>query len=178
MKLQEINNSSKKTKKIIKEVFAELLEENKKINNITVTELTKRANISRGAFYTHYDSIFDVIQEMEDEIQEIAFSGLKKVSSYEDYIDFIFDYLKSKEELYNKLLQSNDSILFINRFSKKFFNVLKETMHIDDKYIDLKINFYTEGAAILIIKYFRKEIDFSLDEIKNYLKEVYDKIIK
>ena len=47
----------------------------------------------------------------------------------------LFNYLKSipeerlilvkgnHEELYNKLLQSNDSILFINRFSKKFFNV-------------------------------------------------------
>lgn len=178
MKLQEINKGSKKTRNLIKNAFAELLEENKEINNITVTELTKRANISRGSFYTHYDSIYDVAQEMEDELQEIAFSGLKKVSSCEDYIDIIFNYLKSEEDLYAKLLKSNDPILFMNRLSKKFFNALKEVMHSDDKYIDLKINFYTEGAAILLIKYFRKEINFSLDEIKNYLKEVYYKIIE
>ena len=78
--------------------------------------------------------------------------------------------MKSEEDLYTKLLKSNDPILFMNRLSKKFFNALKEVMHSDDKYIDLKINFYTEGAAILLIKYFRKEINFSLDEIKNAFK--------
>lgn len=178
MKLKEKNAGSIKTRNLIKKSFAELLEKNKEINNISVTELTKQANISRGSFYTHYDSIYDVAQEMEDELQEIAFSGLKKVSSYEDYLDIIFDYLKSNEDLYTKLLKSNDPILFMNRLSKKFFNALKEVIQADDdKYIDLKITFYTEGAVILLIKYFRKEIDYSLDEIKNYLKDAYVKIL-
>lgn len=178
MKLQELNAGSKKTRKLIKNAFAELLEENKEINNITVTELTKRADISRGSFYTHYDNIYDVAQEMEDELQDVAFSGLKKVSNYEDYIDIIFDYLKGKEDLYCKLLKSNDSILFMNRLSKKFFNALKEVINTDDKYLELKIYFYTEGAAILLIKYFRRELDFSLDEIKVYLKDVYHKVVE
>lgn len=176
MKLKGINNSSKKTIALIKNTFAELLEEKKEIYNITVTELVERANITRGAFYSHYDNIFDVAQEMENELQEIAFSNLKKMSSYDDinyYLDIIFDYLKTNEGLYRKLLKSNDPILFMNRLNHKLFNTIKEALPVSNKKIDISINFYTSGAGILLIKYFRDEVDFSLDEIKQYLKDAF-----
>ena len=105
MKLKGINNSSKKTIHAIKHAFAELLEEKGAINNITVTELVKRADLTRGAFYSHYDSIYDVAQEIESDLQEIAFSNIKKVSSMNDMYDFIdlmFNYLKDNEELYRQ----------------------------------------------------------------------------
>ena len=76
---------------------------------------------------------------MEDELQEVAFSGLKKVSSCEDYIDIIFNYLKSEEDLYAKLLKSNDPILFMNRLSKKFFNAFLELTNIESE--DFSIDF-------------------------------------
>ena len=108
MKLKGINNGSRKTTNAIKNSFAELLEEKGEINNITVTELVKRANITRGAFYSHYDSIFDVAGEIENDLQEIAFSNIKNISSIDDIYDFIdlmFEYLKNNEELYRKLMQ-------------------------------------------------------------------------
>lgn len=179
MKLKGINNSSKKTINIIKNSFAELLEEKKEISNITVTELVKRANITRGAFYSHYDNIYDVAQEMENELQEIAFSNLKKITSFDDvnyYLDSIFDYLITNEELYKKLLKSNDPILFMNRLYKKFFIALKSTFNSSDKNIDINLQFYTNGAIVLLIKYFREESELSLLEIKEYLKKVFLKL--
>lgn len=179
MKLKGINNSSKKTISLIKNTFAELLEEKKEINNITVTELVERADITRGAFYSHYDNIFDVAQEMENELQEIAFSNLKKISSYDDinyYLDILFDYLKTNEELYRKLLKSNDPVLFMNRLNYKMFSAIKEALPVSNSNIDININFYTSGAGILLIKYFRDELSFSLNDIKNYLKDVFVKL--
>ena len=175
MKLKGINNGSRKTTNAIKNSFAELLEEKGEINNITVTELVKRANITRGSFYSHYDSIFDVAGEIESDLQEIAFSNIKNISSIDDIYDFIdlmFEYLKNNEELYRKLMQSNDPIMFINRLSKKFYNVFAKIINSKDEEQDLKINFYISGTFSLLVKYYRNEINYELDISKNYLKEV------
>ena len=67
MKVQNKNHSSLKTKMKIQESFAMLLQEKNEIKNISVTELSKRADITRSAFYTHYSSIYDVAKELEEE---------------------------------------------------------------------------------------------------------------
>lgn len=175
MKLKGINNSSKKTIHAIKHAFAELLEEKGAINNITVTELVKRADLTRGAFYSHYDSIYDVAQEIESDLQEIAFSNIKKVSSMNDMYDFIdlmFNYLKDNEELYRKLMQSNDPIMFINRLSKKFSHVFSEIIAAKNEEQEINILFYISGTFSLLVKYYRNEISYSLDTIRDYLKEL------
>lgn len=71
MKVKNVNSASKKTNKRIKEAFAELLQEKKDLNNITVTELVVRADITRSSFYTHFDSIYDVAQSLQDETLEV-----------------------------------------------------------------------------------------------------------
>ena len=53
-------------------IMKELINRYKEIKNITVTELVKRANITRGSFYSHYDSIFDVAGEIESDLQITA----------------------------------------------------------------------------------------------------------
>ena len=68
VKLKGINNSSRKTKELIKKSFAELLEEKKETKNITVKELVERVDLTRGAFYSHYDNIYEVASEIQDEI--------------------------------------------------------------------------------------------------------------
>ena len=52
MKAKNLNNSSKKTRAIIKSTFAEMLSEKKEISKISVTELVKRADINRGVLFT------------------------------------------------------------------------------------------------------------------------------
>lgn len=56
----------RKTRELIKNALIELLRE-KNISAVTVTELTRRADIDRRTFYLHYDRVEDVITEMEQE---------------------------------------------------------------------------------------------------------------
>ena len=180
MKLKGINNGSKKTTTAIKNTFAELLKEKGEINSITVTELAKRTNITRSAFYSHYDSIYDVAQEIESELQELAFSNIENISSIKDlynFIDVLFDYLKNNESLYRKLMQSNDPIIYINRLNKKFYNALIKVTKTKDEELDVIINFYISGALSLLIKYYRNEINESLDSLNVYFKKILNKLI-
>lgn len=68
MKVKNLNRSSAKTKRIIKSVFAEMLSEYKEISRISVSELCRRADISRSTFYSHYDDTYSIAQDYENEL--------------------------------------------------------------------------------------------------------------
>lgn len=85
MKVQFLNSSSLKTRELIKKAFAELLNEKKHLDKVTVTELVKKANITRSTFYTHYDNIYDVAQDyqLQTIVQQKLFQALKTNSTNE-----------------------------------------------------------------------------------------------
>ena len=172
MKLKGINSSSKKTINLIKKTFAELISEKKEISSITVTELVKRAGITRGAFYSHYDNFYQVATELETEILEKVFKDEVNIKTKEDmfiYFDKIFKYLEDNKVIYSKLLASNDALLFMNRLNKKIQNSLSNIL---GKKHYLNILFFTDGTISLIIKYFRNELDEDLKSICKYIKNI------
>ena len=58
------NRKTKYTKKVMHDALFELIEK-EPLNEITVKELTLTADINRSTFYAYYDSISDLISEME-----------------------------------------------------------------------------------------------------------------
>ncbi|EQF27089.1 bacterial regulatory s, tetR family protein [Clostridioides difficile CD160] len=71
MKKTSIDRRKIRTKKMIRSALAELIDE-KGFNNISVTDLTQRADINRGTFYLHYVDKYDLLEKIENEIiQEI-----------------------------------------------------------------------------------------------------------
>ena len=100
MKVKKINKSSKRTSQVIKEAFAELLSEKKELNKVKVIDLVKKANITRSSFYTHYESIYDVAREIQEETLEILTKNTENITSLEDaysYLDELMVYLKNNE---------------------------------------------------------------------------------
>ena len=72
MKAKNVNRSSIKTRVLIKSTFAEMLSEKKEINKISVTELVKRADINRGTFYSHYDDVYSVAEDYENDAMDVV----------------------------------------------------------------------------------------------------------
>ncbi|MBR1740096.1 MAG: hypothetical protein IJ737_07375 [Ruminococcus sp.] len=56
-----------RTKRAIRNAFAELLTK-KDINSITVTDIARLADINRKTFYNYYSGVYQVIEEIEEEI--------------------------------------------------------------------------------------------------------------
>ena len=48
------------------------------IRSITVTEICDRANINRGTFYVHYADQFDLLTQIEDELDDVIQTTLAK----------------------------------------------------------------------------------------------------
>ncbi|QOX64763.1 TetR/AcrR family transcriptional regulator [Anoxybacterium hadale] len=68
------------TKDRIKEAFFDLYE-TKKIEKISIKEITDRANLNRGTFYIYYKDIYDLLEKAEDEFLEELVDKIKGVAT-------------------------------------------------------------------------------------------------
>ena len=64
MKLED--RRVRRTKQLIKQSLIELMHE-KPFKDITVKDITERADLNRGTFYLHYVDIYDLLSKIEDE---------------------------------------------------------------------------------------------------------------
>lgn len=122
-KVDEDMRREPETKKLICEKMLELMQ-TKNCMSIKVTELTRKANISRGTFYIYYDSIFDVIQGMEDEFIEGAKQASRKVPilkerSMEETRSLLV-YIQENVEVFKALSGPNGDPSFETRFMNAF----------------------------------------------------------
>lgn len=180
MKIKGVNASSKKTKELIKKAFAEEIEEKGELNRVSITTLVKKAGITRGTFYSHYDNTYDVARDIQDETIDVLFSNMKDLTSINDvndYFDNVMNYFKEHEEIYSMLLKSDDVLMFTERITRLMQKSIYE--YLDNKNIDslaLNITFFINGCINLVIRYFRRQIDVSLDEINEYMKRTFIKL--
>ena len=67
-----------KTKRAIRNAFAELLS-TKDIAEITIKEIADAADINRKTFYSYYRDVYQIVDEIENEVVHTLGSILKKV---------------------------------------------------------------------------------------------------
>ena len=75
-KVSKDNRSTRRTRSAIREALAEMLAV-KPLGKITVQELIDRANICRTTFYAHYEDIYDLLSEVENDILSEIREGLE-----------------------------------------------------------------------------------------------------
>ena len=163
-------------------IFIERIKyEKKQLDKITVTELVKKAELTRSTFYTHYDNIYEVAHDYELQTIDLLCNEDLKLYSKEDiinYFDNIIQCLKDNEETYKLLLSANESLLFLEKLKKiagdKIYDALKNTY--TDKYLEINISFFLNGILMEVLKYFRNESSYSLDELLVNMKKWFEKI--
>ncbi|MED1819482.1 TetR/AcrR family transcriptional regulator [Bacillus subtilis] len=114
-----------KTKSAIKHAFLKLFQE-KEINKITVSELSKEADIGRGTFYLHYKDVFDLYEQIEDEIFQQLGSIYDASFPSDDplniltFIEKTTEYIYQNVEIFTLLTKPKMNVLSINKL-KEFF---------------------------------------------------------
>ena len=164
-----------RTKKMIRVAFVELLGEKKNMETITVGELAERADIAKSTFYNHYDDVYAVAEEFENEwIGELSATldeiEVKNATEYEDYIRKVIGFLKENEDLYRKAVTSSDVRFFIEKLksiiSKKVFEesaTLPFSQNKAERYA--QIRFLTNACVDTMVDYFKGTLDMTLDEV-------------
>ncbi|WP_333684838.1 TetR-like C-terminal domain-containing protein, partial [Enterocloster lavalensis] len=117
---ETVDRRVRKTKKQLRECLTRLLKE-KKVQDITVRELTDMADLNRGTFYLHYRDVFDLLEKTENELLD-EFNSLMYRHNAQDltnnlaavFVD-IFHLVKDNSDLVYILLGENGDLNFVNR---------------------------------------------------------------
>ncbi|MGN1052832.1 MAG: TetR/AcrR family transcriptional regulator [Candidatus Scatosoma sp.] len=177
MKAGYLNNSSRKTKKLIKKTFAEMLAEKREVSKISVSALCARAEISRGAFYSHYDDIYAVAEDYENELIDMFFDNARLLSptNVEQFLDTLCEYVRENDENYKLLCKSNDFLFAAKKLTaiaeNKFLQLCNESPYLKDKeFLELEINVFVEGLLCEYVRYCRGNTATSFEELRAYTK--------
>ena len=146
------------TKQIIKDSFWELYKE-QKIENITVKDITQKAGFNRSTFYAYFTDVYDVLEQIEDDLmpktEHLPPIDISREHS-DDFLRNIITIYEKNSAYYSVLLSENGD----PRFAKKMKNVFKSMMieaitnrvNISPEEIDYALEFLV-GATLSIVKH-------------------------
>ena len=160
---QKIDGRVRRTKKLLREGLTKLMKE-KSIKKISVRELSDLVEINRGTFYLHYKDIFDLVEQIENELFEEFESIINQYSAnshnsspYPIFVDYC-RFLEKNKDICSALLGSNGDIDFSMKL-KKFmaercfeeFTRYNQTQAFKEEYN--YIYSYFEAGAVGIVRY-------------------------
>ncbi|AQS06409.1 TetR/AcrR family transcriptional regulator [Clostridium beijerinckii] len=104
------------------------LMEKKDFKNISITELSQKAGVSRMAFYRNYSIMEDIlIDHLDDMFREYStLLNHKEISNYE-MTRLFFYYFRQHQKFIENLLRSKLTHLMLER-SIEFFNICSKTI--------------------------------------------------
>lgn len=177
--------NSERTKKWIRNAFIELLSEKKSLNKITINELVEKADITKTTFYYHYQDIYGVAEEIENEIiQELSllFDDIQNNIINPDinnYITRITSFLREKESDYRMVINSTDLSYFIYKIKRIISNRLDLPNLGFSKDKDLRIiqiTFFSSACVDTIVEYYKGNLNCTLDQVEEIIKTIIRKL--
>ncbi len=153
----------------------------KNVKKLTVTDICQECNITRQAFYYHFESIVDMLKwAIRKEGTEIYKNALAEGSFEKSLKYLILVYINIQEDL-KKGLESNygeeirkilkDGIINIFRSAAKENNL---DSHLDKDEFEFKI-LYHSYAIGGILQHWNDDYSKNIDEVVKYIKDIMTK---
>mgnify|MGYP003589698841 FL=1 len=167
-----------KTKKAIRNAFAELLSE-KDIQKITIKDIADTAVINRKTFYNYYAGVYSVVDEIENEIIMAFIDALRdadfKQLLHEPYEIFkkLTSIINSDLDFYSHLMKMDSNASLISKIIQALeLNVKKtfsEQISINKSTLDLAFDYAVAGMITVYQKWFNSDRTQSIEDISKSL---------
>lgn len=152
-----MNKKRKKSQDKIENVFLKLIQNNN-IEDITITNICKLANVNRSTFYSNYIDIYDLINKIKEEMA-IKFAEYHlSINAKQDYNGYLnmFKYIKNNQLFFKTYFKLED-----------IYPSIPTIYNNKDNYIDYQIEFFKSGLNAVIKKW-----------LNNNCKEKEEDIVK
>lgn len=171
--------SAIRSKTLIKKAVAQLLQQ-KELAKITVSDVIREADISRGTFYAHYPDVYGVVaQIVEEELQSlVAFVdevGMEFAETQpEKFIAQVCEYLAKDREYYRFLAHTNILDDFIKRLFSIYYeplltDILAQKKCKDTNEANIYLLYLTSGARSVLVGWLNQDLEGTPEEIGNIL---------
>lgn len=171
-----------RTKKLLRNSLLQLLEE-KKFENITVSELAAKAGINRKTFYLHYSSTRDLLDEIQDELLDkfmIIISHHDLYSSDFHPYDFFIElshFLEREYEEYRSILFLASDGINVSKIKRALLNSSTNNIPSSHKINKIRLDFYIDytvsGLLSLYLDWFsHKPPLVTIEELADIASEI------
>jgi len=171
----------RKTKKALREGLAELLME-KSIQNITVRELTDKADVHRSTFYANFNDIYDLYNQVEDamlqELKEILYAEYN--FDTKAFFGVLFKYIADNKKVCRLVLGGGMN----NTFFDRIFDLLKDSgidcwrsefnLTTPAEVLEPYVYFFLMGSMGLVGKWAANNFEPPADELLVMLADIED----
>lgn len=177
--------SALRSKSLIKKALAKLMHE-KDLDRITVSDIIREADISRGTFYAHFPDIRSVLEQIEtEEIKKLVSlvnklkDGDEELSGAKAFLTCVFEYLYNDFEYYKMLMQS----CFLNNYVSRLVDIyyeetitklLERDPSKDINEANIYMIYTTNGAKEVLISWLKGTINGTPDEMATRLAKLID----
>ena len=128
---QQADLRVRRTRAAIRGSFRQMLLE-MDYEQITIQELTQRANINRRTFYLHYSSLNELLDEIMEEIAQSYLLQAQHMSGLSDSSEIIRSfilYISGHVALHEKIMCNRNFRYISDRISQKLNETSKEHTH-------------------------------------------------
>lgn len=166
-----------RTRKSIINAFIELREK-KPIEKITIKELAELAYINKATFYSHYHDIYDLTEQLENEIINSIVEGIqdtdKILTNPREGIYDLIDLFLAKKSLTDIIFSGSRSYVF----AQKMEQILKKHIYkIESEELSLETNIL---FSVLVQGTFRAYLcnsEKDIEEVKKILGNINECLI-
>lgn len=163
-----------KTKRAIRNAFAELLSE-KDIDKITIKDIADRADINRRTFYSYYSGVYQIIDEIENEICTTLEDALKEMelkkvleNPYEIF-DKLNTIINSDLDFYSHLLKINVNVNLASKIIELLKSEVKASIRnqidMDDMKLEIMIDYSVSGMIAVYQNWFNSDRSKSIEDL-------------
>ncbi len=129
--MSKVDRRILKSQEVIKKAVIDLMSE-KNFDDITIQDISDRANVSRGTIYLHYVDKFDLLDKLiAEHINELR--DMCELSAELDYKDANlpwFQYLQSNYLFFSTMLASKGAPYFRNQFIEFLIEEFKDEVDV------------------------------------------------
>ncbi|HMB20616.1 MAG TPA: TetR family transcriptional regulator [Spirochaetota bacterium] len=169
---------AKRTRAWLLETLLELIEE-KEYSEISITELTEKADIARQTFYRNYDSMDDILLYKMDEILDEYFKKVQKnlETKNDPYFDFevkqlVYEWQRN-EALFKALQKSGLAFQVLEKLSAFFsqFHMKAQNLTQLDEKQQFLVYYLAGGVYMVLNKWFEHEMHTPMDILVDIFKK-------
>lgn len=167
------------TKQNLVNTFWDLYQE-KRIEKITVREITSKAGYNRSTFYEYFTDVYDVLNYVEESVLNYVEDNLLKNLDFlnnEEVIERITNMYIEKGEYLSILLSENGDPFFSKKFKNKLKPIMYDLLPIrkTDVYSEYIFEYVMSATIGTITYWYQGKKEISLNEVITLIRSIHSK---
>ncbi len=171
----------KRTKKALRDALFELLE-TKSINQISVTELTIRADVNRSTFYFYYTDLIDMLQQIQNEAYQLfsdvvneSTASVDSIDDFTEYAESLLNFCKEHETLCRFIINNDINNQLFHQIQVLMTNNIPNTKEkfSNSNPARYATSFILTAVTGVLIDWMNEGMKISTHELANFFANIY-----